>query len=189
MEPFRFTVALQTKLFLYAIVFGAALGILYDLFRILRMSFSSGKVMVFFQDVTYGAVSGFLMYLFCFIFNNGEVRAYLLIGSVLGFIIYYFSVGSIVMKVSRKTVKGARRVKRWIVRVVGRPFRWIFGKLSKHFSFLSKVSKKKRKKFTNKYDLGLKQTKVLLYNLLKASVKTRKKEGEGNAAQNEDQKT
>ncbi len=54
----------QTMDFLLALAFGAGLGALYDVFRILRALIPTGKIVIFFQDLLYWCICGVLTFLF-----------------------------------------------------------------------------------------------------------------------------
>ena len=50
---YMLTIADQTRLFLLALGLGFLLGIVYDLFRVVRMAFTMRRVGVFIQDVLF----------------------------------------------------------------------------------------------------------------------------------------
>ena len=50
---YMLTIADQTRLFLLALGLGFLLGIVYDLFRVVRMAFTMRRVGVFIQDVSF----------------------------------------------------------------------------------------------------------------------------------------
>lgn len=83
----------QARLFFQSIGFGFLLGILYDTFRTLRIIISSKKAFVIFMDTAYFVLCGFLFFCFSLVLDNGEIRAYLLFGNLIGWMIYYFSLG------------------------------------------------------------------------------------------------
>ena len=70
------------------ILSGAVIGILFDLFRILRKSFKTPDIITYIEDILFWVISGFLIISAIFKFNDGELRAYLFIGIFLGIIIY-----------------------------------------------------------------------------------------------------
>ena len=52
------SVSQQTMTFLQSLLLGAALGMLYDVFRILRLLIPSGKVISFVEDIVYFLLCG-----------------------------------------------------------------------------------------------------------------------------------
>lgn len=92
------SVNIQLWQFVYALLFGAFLGVFYDVFRIIRNIINNGKMLIIFEDIIYLFVSSVLTFCFAFFINNGQLRFFIIIGIVLGLIVYYFTVGFIVMK-------------------------------------------------------------------------------------------
>ena len=83
----------QLWTFLYSIAYGVALGVFYDLFRVLRLIFIPSSVSAFIQDVLFWIISGIVTFMYMFSFNDGMIRFYMLCGVFLGWILYYFTLG------------------------------------------------------------------------------------------------
>ena len=62
---YMLTIADQTRLFLLALGLGFLLGIVYDLFRVVRMAFTMRRVGVFIQDVLFFLTCAAATFLFC----------------------------------------------------------------------------------------------------------------------------
>ena len=90
---YMLTIADQTRLFLLALGLGFLLGIVYDLFRVVRMAFTMRRVGVFIQDVLFFLTCAAATFLFLLAVNQGEIRGFIIAGEGLGFLIYYFSFG------------------------------------------------------------------------------------------------
>lgn len=93
---------LQLEIFIYSFLFGAVLGIIYDIFRIIRLFFKSRFWNVFIQDIIYFFFSGVSTFLFILFINSGEIRFYILAGEAIGFIIYYLTLGNIIYSICDK---------------------------------------------------------------------------------------
>ena len=159
------SLATQTKNFLLSLGFGFIMGIFYDLFRIIRISISKGKIATVISDILYCVFLCFALMLFCLTVNEGEIRLYLLLGSLAGFFVYYFSLGAIIFSFSEKLITNVKKIIKSIFNVICFPFRFIFGKLRKLFNNLSAKSRKNTKNIKNKSKFLLKVNKLLLYNL------------------------
>lgn len=118
-------IAAQTRLLMLAFGFGFLLGVAYDLFRIVRLTVTRGRVAVFVMDVAYFLSAGVLVFLFMLAHNQGELRFYMLLGIALGFLIYYFTFGAFVLKWSNRLVRFLRRFLKAVWRIVSAPFRMI----------------------------------------------------------------
>lgn len=99
-----FSVCGQTRLFLMSVPLGAAFGVVYDVFRAVRviLPFMGKKLPTAVCDFIFMLICGLGIYFFSLSFARGEVRAYYAIGAALGFVIYYFTVGTLVMGVIRE---------------------------------------------------------------------------------------
>ena len=89
----------QFSVFFGAIVLGACFGVLYDLFRIIRMVFFKSFTAVFIEDVLFWIVVTIVTIFYTILFNNGELRLSLIITGTIGFLVYYFTLGRLVFKI------------------------------------------------------------------------------------------
>jgi spore cortex biosynthesis protein YabQ len=113
----------QTADFLRALLLGAALGVVYDVFRVLRIAFPQktafGRLAIFIEDLLFFTLCAAATFVFLMGAVQGRIRFFLLLGEGLGAVIYYFTVGSLVMKVAQAIIDGVRRVLafmgRWLV--------------------------------------------------------------------------
>lgn len=95
----------ELYIFIYSCLFGAFLGIIYDLFRLFRVLFLCKFWFVFIQDIFYFLISGIGTFLFILYFNFGEIRFYILLGEAIGWMIYYLTLGYIFYRYSSKIAK------------------------------------------------------------------------------------
>ena len=65
-------------------VTGIVIGVLFDVFRILRRSFKTADWLTTLQDILFWILAGFITLFSIFKFNNGEIRSYIFIGIALG---------------------------------------------------------------------------------------------------------
>jgi len=87
--------------FVYALVTGVVLGVLYDFLRLIRLAFNSR----FFIDFLFWILSAFAVFSYLILFNSGAVRAQPLILILLGFIAYIFTLGKITVKFEKAAAK------------------------------------------------------------------------------------
>lgn len=140
----------QTRLFAFALGFGFMLGIVYDVFRTLRLIVSDGRGLVFAADVIYFFASAVLTFCFVLVFNDGEMRGYILAGEAIGWLVYYFSLGMLTVRAGNLIIRAVRCTVGVISGAIARPFKFVFRKLSKKIkkigAFLSKTNRKSYKK-------------------------------------------
>lgn len=123
----------EVAVFFEAVLLGALLGALYDVFRILRLSFPNGRVLIFLEDVLYFALAAVVSFSFVVLQNGGVLRAFLLLGELLGAVLYFFTLGVLVMKAAGLIIRLIRSVLSLLFRLTVRPlirlFRWVGRKL------------------------------------------------------------
>ncbi len=169
------TVAGQTWMFLLSIALGALLGACYDVFRILRIAVPHRAGVVLAEDILFSVICAAATFLFLVSVDSGRIRVFALIGELVGFALYYCTVGALVIGISK-----------WIIHAV----RWLFALLWRIFAapvlrfikfccgFFSGIAKnlanyiKIRAKNSNIY---LKKCKHILYNQKKRLLRERRK--------------
>lgn len=78
----------QLYAFFVTIVGGAIVGILVDLYRIIRRIVRPGRFLTELGDLIFPILCGMTLYLFLLFKNYGEVRGYVFIGVIVGLYIY-----------------------------------------------------------------------------------------------------
>ncbi len=99
-----------------SVVLGAALGIVYDCFRVFRIVFppaaKSGAVLI--QDIIYWLFYGFCIFCYTSAVCGGKLRFFIFFGSLLGFVLYILTLGNMVTGIIRRIVtafyRGLRKV-------------------------------------------------------------------------------
>ncbi len=125
-------------------------------------------------DFVYFVVCAFLTFTFIFTFNYGEIRLYILAGELLGFIVYYITVGSLMIKIISAILSFLRKIKNKIKKVIFIPI----------YNKLRKFSQRARNKFfknphrPNNSKIHLKDRLVLVYNSI-TRLKSGSKENNG----------
>ena len=82
----------QAVSFLYSIILGIFFSAFYDIFRSLRLVKTQTSLAVFLQDIIYFLTTAIATFIYLLALTNGEVRAYVLIGILLGFLLFLFTV-------------------------------------------------------------------------------------------------
>ncbi len=152
-----FTVAQQTELFLLSVVMGGCFGVLFDVFRALRVLLPplKGSVATAVGDIVFFCICGFGIYVFSLLFAGGEVRGYYWVGAFLGGVIYLLTVGTVVMGIFHGIFD---RLYRILNKVFGRVGKYIgkkFNKISQEIKgkFVSNAEKLEEKEENFQKDL------------------------------------
>jgi spore cortex biosynthesis protein YabQ len=151
----------QTEIFFYSLGFGFLLGILYDVFRILRLIISRSKAFVLFMDLLYFAVCSLLIFCFMLVADSGKVRLYTAGGQLIGWLIYYFSLGTVAIRLTNGVTAFLRRIIRRIFGKVRKLFAKVWRKTGKMGSECKKIVRKSDKKVK----FNLQKYRHIVYNL------------------------
>ena len=154
----------QVTAFLHAVGFGFLIGLLYDVFRAVRHAVSDGKKAFFISDVLFAFSAAFLTFLFALTVHGGSVRGYVLLGELLGFLVYYFTVGVLVMRLFDKIIAAVRRFFRVILRFFLAPLKRFAVFCKRFFAKNVQKAQKKSKTSVKKSKMYLQSVRHLLYN-------------------------
>lgn len=94
----------QLYIFLCFFLTGVIIGILFDIFRILRKSFKTWDIITYIQDFIFWILTGIILLYSIFTFNNGELRAFVFVGILLGITLYILLISKYFVKISVKIV-------------------------------------------------------------------------------------
>lgn len=78
----------QFLTFIYSLILGGLLCPSYDFIRAIRKSGFNSFIAVFFTDIIFWIISAFITFIFLISRTNGEIRGYVLIGILAGFVIF-----------------------------------------------------------------------------------------------------
>ena len=155
-----FTISEEMRLFGLSCVLGAAMGALYDVIRAFRLILPHNGWLTAIEDIVFLFLCGAGIVAFTEIFARSEMRIYFLIGNAIGFILYYVTAGSVVMKTFRKLFALIDRALRFILSPLRTSFIFLRTKVSYKFVGIPKIIVKPVKKLK----MGLINTQNLLYN-------------------------
>lgn len=104
------TFAQQSTAFLYSLIFGAAAGLLYDIFKIIRMTLCKGKVSVFVIDFLYVFIVSLNLFIFSVAYMLGFFRVFVMLGSIFGFVVCRLTLGRLLSLVYCPMIRFTGRV-------------------------------------------------------------------------------
>lgn len=155
-----FYVANQTLVFLYACLLGAALSVVYDVFRLIRITAAMGRAVIIAEDIVYFIIVSAATFVFMLSFTEGIIRFYVILGELLGFILCHVTLGALIVKLLGGFIKLVKRFLKRIFSAVG-------GFAGKRFaalrSFVSKIYFKHKKSYKNRKK-DLQNNKQIGYN-------------------------
>lgn len=87
------TGGVQIEGLLYACGLGFLIGVVYELFRSFREISPPSRTVCFVQDILFCLVSALLMFFAFLMISDGKIYPYLLVGTLVGFFVFYCTVG------------------------------------------------------------------------------------------------
>lgn len=154
----------QVRVFLLSLGVGAVFGLLYDVFRLSRVAFRTTPAAIFAEDVLFFIACAVVTFFFGLTVMEGAFRAFLLIGELLGAVLYHFTLGRAVMGVSVKIIALIKAILRFFFKWVLLPLWWLFyhivALLLKPFTFFKGILKK----ILQNIKIRLKTRRRVLYN-------------------------
>lgn len=123
--------AQQTQIFLLCVGLGVLLGAVYDAVRFIRRIISDSDKAVVFQDILFSFICVFSSFIFLLCVGDGEIRLYPYLGMILGFAVWYFTLGVPVSFVFERLSQVIRDVSGSICGAVSEFFKKTLKKLKK----------------------------------------------------------
>ena len=86
--------------FFYFIIVGIVLSIIFDIFRILRRTIKTSDIVTNIEDILFCFITGIIILLSIYYFNNGELRLYIFVGILMGLTIYMIFISRFFIKIN-----------------------------------------------------------------------------------------
>ena len=153
------TITMQLYSLLIFIITGIVIGVFFDIFRILRKSFKTPDFITYIEDILFWIFSGILFLFVLFKFNNGEIRNYVVIGLIIGILVYVFTVSKYFIKISVSIIKFLKKILLY-------PLKLLI-KLLKPFFFIVINVKKSIVNFCKKIKKSITERRILRINVEK----------------------
>ena len=90
----------QAYIFMAFSIVGVTIGILFDIFRIIRKTIKTNDFFTYIEDVLFWILTGIIIIFSMYYFCDGELRFFMVIGIVLGTIIYLLTISRYVINIS-----------------------------------------------------------------------------------------
>ena len=97
-------------IYLIFILLGIALGLIYDVFKILRCLIQN-KIFIFFVDVFYFLVCSVSIFYFCLIYNSGKIRYFVLQGVLIGVFLHKITLSKFIFSFMGKTIVAVKKIR------------------------------------------------------------------------------
>ena len=106
----------QIYIFFIFIICGVIIGIIFDIFRILRKSFKTPDIITYIEDILFWIITCVLFAYTIFTYNNGEIRLYIFIGALVGILMYILTISRYFIRFCVKIIEIIKKViKKFVV--------------------------------------------------------------------------
>lgn len=115
----------QLQLFCVFLVDGLIIGLIFDMFRILRKTFNHKDYIIYIQDALFWILTGIIIIYTTTIYNDGELRFYMIIATVLGVGIYLFTLSKLIINISVKIILLIKKMLLAIIKKLLKPTKFL----------------------------------------------------------------
>jgi spore cortex biosynthesis protein YabQ len=140
----------QAYVFLSTMYAGFIIGFLYDCCRIIRRMIRAGVFVTGILDLLFWSVIGTLSFLVVFYVNDGDVRFFTIVGFVIGWILYVFTLSPFIMKGLTWIYQTLAKIIHWLIKIVLWPFQMLWKAARVPISGIKKLWHKLKSKISSK---------------------------------------
>ena len=124
----------QLQIFFVFIISGIAIGIIFDVFRIIRRSFKISDLHTYIEDIIFGIILGFFLIFMFFIYNSGDARFYMIVALLIGFLLYMLTISKYFIKINVAIITFIKAALYKILHFILIPVKYIVNFLKKVFN-------------------------------------------------------
>jgi len=102
--------------FIYFIIVGIVLSIIFDIFRILRRTIKTSDIVTNIQDIIFCIITGAIILFSIFYCNNGELRLYVFLGMTIGTTFYMLFISKYFIKINVSIINFIKKVLYFLIK-------------------------------------------------------------------------
>lgn len=95
----------QEQIFMLFFVIGVTIGIIFDIFRVLRKSFKTPDIITLIEDLIFLTITTYLITIGILKLNSGEIRFFLFLAIMFGILIYSLTISNFCVIILYEFVK------------------------------------------------------------------------------------
>ncbi len=138
----------QALIFIVFTFTGILLGILFDFFRVFRRTFNTIDIITYLEDILYWILAGIIVLYNIWFFNNGEIRFFMIIGIVMGAIIYSLLFSPILIKIETMILTKLKNIIMFFYKIIIIPIEKIINFFAFYTSKINIIAKKQNNKLS-----------------------------------------
>lgn len=120
-----FTINEQCTAFLFSVLLGCIYAIVYDFLRIARRKIPVGILGTAIQDAVYWFIITCATFIFLYLTNDGEIRAFIFLGIFIGYLLYLFTLSKFFIKGIIWLITFVQKVIGFLWRIICIPIKFI----------------------------------------------------------------
>ena len=136
----------QALIFIVFTFTGILLGILFDFFRVFRRTFNTIDFITYLEDILYWILAGIIVLYNIWFFNNGEIRFFMIIGIIMGAIIYSLLFSPILIKIETMILTKLKNIIMFFYKIIIIPIEKIINFFAFYTSKINIIAKKQNNK-------------------------------------------
>lgn len=109
------TVCDETISFLMFVLIGFIFSIIFDFFRAIRRITKTSNNIIYFQDIIYFIIIGIVLLIAIVNIRRDAFRLYLILGIIIGIVMYVSMIGNKIMKIFVKILKTSKKIKEFLI--------------------------------------------------------------------------
>ena len=128
----------QAFSFLIFSINGVIIGLIFDFFRILRKSFKTTNIITYIEDIAFWILTGISIIIFMYNFSDGSLRLYMLLGLILGFLIYILTISKYIINFFVYIINILKKIADYIFKILSIPIKFLNKILKPLYTFIYK---------------------------------------------------
>ena len=162
---------LQWKYFLWSLLSGVFIAVIYDLLRVSRKAVHTKDIIINLEDILFIIMAGVVLFMTAHFKNNGELRWHGILGTAAGYLLYKLLFGDIVLNVLTQLLKILKKILIFILKIILSPLFFLYKLFRRPARCVAWYTRKGAGRARN--TLKVQRTKIK--NSLKASANSMKK--------------
>lgn len=119
------SLTLELHIFLTSIYGGIIGGLVYDIYRSIRYNYKRSKFITYIQDFLFWLAMTYIFFSILIRINWGEIRGYIILGFLIGLIIYTVTFSKFVYPITIKLIGLIRGIIKNAINFILYPFKYI----------------------------------------------------------------
>ncbi|TCT13050.1 spore cortex biosynthesis protein YabQ [Natranaerovirga pectinivora] len=135
-------ITVQGQLFMITIASGIAIGVFYDIIRIFRRVVAHSNFLINIEDGLFWIISSVFLFVILFRQNNGVIRGYVIIGVLIGLVLYFAIASHYIVNGVSKSINSIIDMIKKVIMLILKPFVFVIKFILKRFKGVYSIFRK-----------------------------------------------